>query len=222
MKIIVLIQISIASILISNFIFTRFIGLCPFFGISKKMSSAVGMGMAVIFVMTLSSFLCWIVDATILTNRDFIHAFIPGVPPEYDLTFMRTIVFILIIAALVQFVEMVLQKYSPILYTAMGIYLPLITTNCAVLAVVIINTQINEFTGENYTFIESIVSGMMSGVGFTLALILMASIREKLDLADIPRYLRGLPVAFITAGLMAIAFMGFCGLNFFSGTGGQP
>jgi electron transport complex protein RnfA len=197
-----LIGISIGAVLINNFVLSRFIGLCPFFGVSKKLSSATGMGMAVIFVMALASSFTWMINAYILL--------------PYNVQYLQTIVFILVIAALVQLVEMALQKYSPSLYEALGIYLPLITTNCAVLGVAIINTGINQFTGAQFTFIESIVNGIMSGIGFMFALVLMAGIREKLELANVPELLEGLPIVFITAGLMALAFLGFAGLNFFS------
>ncbi len=201
-----LVQISIGAILINNFVLSRFLGLCPFFGVSKKLSSAIGMGMAVIFVMTAASMFTWIIQNFILT--------------KYNVEFMQTIVFILVIASLVQLVEMVLQKFSPVLYDSLGIFLPLITTNCAILGVAILNTEINPYTGSTYSFLEAIVNGIMSGVGFTLALVLMAGIREKLELANIPKALEGLPIAFITAGLMAIAFLGFSGLNFFPNIGG--
>ncbi|MBN1603116.1 MAG: RnfABCDGE type electron transport complex subunit A [Chitinispirillaceae bacterium] len=197
-----LIGISIGAVLINNFVLSRFIGLCPFFGVSKKLSSATGMGMAVIFVMGLASSFTWLINSFILQ--------------PYHVEYLQTIVFILVIAALVQLVEMALQKYSPSLYEALGIYLPLITTNCAVLGVAIINTGLNQFTGAPFTFIESVVNGIMSGIGFMFALILMAGIREKLELADVPELLDGLPIVFITAGLMALAFLGFSGLNFFS------
>lgn len=197
-----LISISIGAIFISNFVLSRFLGLCPFLGVSKKISSAVGMGMAVIFVMTIASGFTWIINRFVLV--------------KYDVEFLRTIVFILVIASLVQLVEMTLQKYSPALYEALGIFLPLITTNCAVLGVALINTEINPVTGLNFTFFETIVNGSMSGVGFMLALLLMAGLREKLELANIPKNLEGLPISFITAGLMALAFLGFAGLNFFA------
>jgi electron transport complex protein RnfA len=196
-----IIQISIAAVLIQNFVLARFLGLCPFFGVSKKLSSATGMGMAVIFVMTVASMFTWWIDKSILI----------GMGVEY----LRTIVFILVIASLVQLLEMVLQKFSPALYESLGIYLPLITTNCAILGVAIINTGVNAFSGTAYSFVESAVNGAASGVGFTLALVLMAGLRERLELADIPKSLDGLPIAFITAGLMALAFLGFSGLSFF-------
>ncbi len=211
-----LIQISIAAVLINNFVLARFLGLCPFFGVSKKLSSAVGMGMAVVFVMTVASMFTRIIKFWVLVP-DSIN---PSVIVTEDLGYLQTIVYILVIASLVQLVEMALQKFSPALYEALGIYLPLITTNCAILGVALLNSKDNVFTGETYTFAESLVNGIMSGVGFTLALVLMAGIREKLDLANTPKPLRGLPVAFVTAGLMAIAFLGFSGLDFFSTVGG--
>ena len=200
-NIVSLVQISIAAILINNFVLARFLGLCPFMGVSKKLSSAIGMGIAVIFVMTVASMFSWIIYNYVLVPR--------------DVTYLYTIVFILVIASLVQLVEMILQKFSPALYEALGIFLPLITTNCAILGVAVLNT-----VTENYNFIESIVNGITSGIGFTLALVLMAGIREKLELANIPKPLEGLPIAFIAAGLMAIAFLGFSGLNFFQNIGG--
>jgi electron transport complex protein RnfA len=201
-----LIGISIGAVLINNFVLSRFLGLCPFFGVSKKLSSAIGMGMAVIFVMAIASSFTWVINSYILV--------------KFGVDYLQTIVFILVIAALVQLVEMALQKYSPALYEALGIYLPLITTNCAVLGVAIINTGINQLTGNPYSFIESLVNGVTSGVGFMLALILMAGIREKLELANVPKAMEGLPITFITAGLMALAFLGFAGLNFFKSFGG--
>jgi electron transport complex protein RnfA len=201
-----IVQISIASVLIQNFVLARFLGLCPFFGVSKKLSSATGMGLAVVFVMTISTMFTWWIDSAILKAM--------GV--EY----LQTIVFILVIASLVQLLEMFLQKFSPALYESLGIYLPLMATNCAIVGVTFINTGVNKFTGEYYTFVESVVDGIASGVGFTLALILMAGLRERLDLSDTPKSLEGLPIAFITAGLMALAFLGFSGLSFFPAGGG--
>ncbi len=201
-----LVEISIGAIFINNFVLSRCLGLCPFFGVSKKVSSAAGMGAAVIFVMTIASSFTWAVNYYVLIR--------------YQVEFLQTLVFILIIAGLVQTVEMTLQKYSPALYEALGIYLPHITTNCAVLGAAIINTGMNPTTGLPYTFIESLVNGSMSGLGFTLVLLLMAGIREKTEFASVPKALEGLPIAFITAGLMALAFLGFSGLNFFSASGG--
>lgn len=185
--------ISILAIFVNNFILARFLGLCPFFGVSKKLESAVGMGLAVIFVMTLASAVTW-------TLWNFVLL-------PLHLEFLDTIVFILVIAALVQFVEMAIKKTLPVLYQALGIFLPLITTNCAVLGVAQLN--ISEY-GDN--FFLSLLNGLFSGVGFTLALVLMAGLREKLDLAEIPAPLRGMPIAFVTASLMALAFLGFSGM----------
>ena len=191
----------IGAIFISNFVLMRFLGLCPFVGVSKDSDSALGMGMAVIFVMTMASLVTWFVYNYVL------------VPLE--ITYLRTIAFILVIATLVQFVEMVIEKTSPALHKSLGIYLPLITTNCAVLGVGVVN--VNEFmvTGlpRNASFIFTVVHGLSAGIGFTLALILMAAIRERLDLVDVPESMRGIPITFIVAGLMAMAFMGFAGLK---------
>ncbi|MCL2183375.1 MAG: RnfABCDGE type electron transport complex subunit A [Chitinispirillia bacterium] len=201
-----IVQISIGAVLIQNFVLARFLGLCPFLGVSRKLSSATGMGMAVMFVMTIASMCIWWVDQTILIAM---HE-----------EFLRTIVFILIIASLVQLMELVMQKFTPALYESLGIYLPLAATNCAILGVVIINTGANPYTGEAFTFIEATVNGAAAGLGFLLALVLMAGLRERLDLADVPKAMEGFPIAFITAGLMALAFLGFSGLSFFPGTGG--
>ncbi len=191
----------IGAIFISNFVLMRFLGLCPFVGVSKDSDSALGMGMAVIFVMTMASLVTWFVYNYIL------------VPLE--ITYLRTIAFILVIATLVQFVEMVIEKTSPALHKSLGIYLPLITTNCAVLGVAVVN--VNEFMvtelPRNASFIFTVVHGLAAGIGFTLALILMAAIRERLDLGEVPESMRGIPITFIVAGLMAIAFMGFAGLK---------
>lgn len=194
-----LLVIVVGSILINNFVLTRFLGLCPYIGVSKKLDSAIGMGLAVIFVMTLASLATWIIYYYLLDKETNIWGL--------DLTFLRTIAFILVIAGLVQFVEMVIQKTAPALYNALGIYLPLITTNCAVLGVAVLNID------DGYTFIEAVVNGLAAGVGFTIALVLMAGIRERLELADIPKPLQGIPIAFIMAGLMSIAFLGFSGLS---------
>jgi len=204
-EIISIIQISIAAVLIQNFVLARFLGLCPFFGVSKKLSSALGMGTAVVFVMIVASMFTWWINESILIGM--------------DVEYLRTIVFILVIASLVQLLEMVLQKFSPTLYESLGIYLPLITTNCAILGVAIINTGVNRFTGSAYTLLEATVNGAASGVGFLLALILMAGLRERLELSDVPKAMEGLPIAFITAGLMALAFLGFSGLSFFPAGG---
>ena len=188
-----LLAITLGAILANNFIFSQFLGICPFLGVSKKVDTAVGMGIAVTFVMGLASAVCYLVNTFIL---------IP-----LDLMYMQTVAFILVIASLVQFIEMFLQKSMPSLYTALGVYLPLITTNCAVLGVVLLNVQ------NNYNFISSVVYGITGGLGFLLAIVLFASIRERLVFADYPKSFDGFPVALVTAGLMALAFMGFSGLK---------
>ena len=188
-----LLAIMLGAILANNFIFSQFLGCCPFLGVSKKVDTAVGMGVAVTFVMGLASAVCFVVNKYIL---------IP-----LDLAYMQTVAFILVIASLVQFIEMFFQKAMPALYTALGVYLPLITTNCAVLGVVLLNVQ------NGYNFIESVVYGITGGLGFLLAIVLFASIRERLVFADYPKCWDGFPIALITAGLMALAFMGFSGLK---------
>ena len=193
MEIFKLLSITLGAILANNFIFSQFLGCCPFLGVSKKVDTAVGMGVAVTFVMGLASAVCFVVNKYIL---------IP-----LDLDYMQTVAFILVIASLVQFIEMFLQKAMPALYTALGVYLPLITTNCAVLGVVLLNVQ------NGYNFIESVVYGITGGLGFLLAIVLFASIRERLVFADYPKCWDGFPIALITAGLMALAFMGFSGLK---------
>ena len=193
MEIFKLLSITLGAILANNFIFSQFLGCCPFLGVSKKVDTAVGMGVAVTFVMGLASAVCFVVNRFIL---------IP-----LDLAYMQTVAFILVIASLVQFIEMFLQKAMPALYTALGVYLPLITTNCAVLGVVLLNVQ------NGYNFIESVVYGITGGLGFLLAIVLFASIRERLVFADYPKCWDGFPIALITAGLMALAFLGFSGLK---------
>ena len=193
MEIFKLLSITLGAILANNFIFSQFLGCCPFLRVSKKVDTAVGMGVAVTFVMGLASAVCFVVNKYIL---------IP-----LDLAYMQTVAFILVIASLVQFIEMFLQKAMPALYTALGVYLPLITTNCAVLGVVLLNVQ------NGYNFIESVVYGITGGLGFLLAIVLFASIRERLVFADYPKCWDGFPIALITAGLMALAFMGFSGLK---------
>ncbi|MCI8739680.1 MAG: electron transport complex subunit RsxA [Oscillibacter sp.] len=188
-----LLAISLGAILSNNFIFSQFLGICPFLGVSKKVDTAVGMGIAVTFVMGLASAITWLVNTFILV--------------KFDLMYMQTVAFILVIASLVQFIEMFLQKSMPTLYTALGVYLPLITTNCAVLGVALLNIQ------NNYNFIESVVYGITGGLGFLLAIVLFASIRERLVFADYPKCWDGFPIALVTAGLMALAFMGFSGLQ---------
>ncbi|MBA7652196.1 Na(+)-translocating ferredoxin:NAD(+) oxidoreductase complex subunit A [subsurface metagenome] len=183
------IGIIITFALINNFILTQFLGLCPFIGVSRKMDSAVGMGFAVIFVMSMASLATWVLYRLILV--------------PLGIEFLQTITFILIIATLVQFVEMVIQKISPPLYKALGIYLPLITTNCAVLGIALIAVR------SDYDALESFVAGFAAGLGFLLAILVMSSIREKLDTEWVPKPFKGIPIAFITAGLMALAFMAF-------------
>ncbi|MBQ1334785.1 MAG: electron transport complex subunit RsxA [Clostridia bacterium] len=188
-----LFQIALGAVLVENFIFNKFLGCCPFLGVSKKVETASGMGMAVTFTMTIASAITWLIQHFILD--------------VFGLGFMQTVVFILVIASLVQFIEMALQKMMPALYSSLGIYLPLITTNCAVLGVALLNIQ------NDYNFIESIVYGFTAAVGFTLAIVLFASVRERLEYSDIPKSFEGLPIALVSASLMAIAFMGFSGLK---------
>ena len=188
-----LLAITLGAVLANNFIFSQFLGICPFLGVSKKVDTAIGMGFAVTFVMGLASAVCFLVNNFILV--------------PLDLGYMQTVAFILVIASLVQFIEMFLQKAMPSLYTALGVYLPLITTNCAVLGVVLLNVQ------SNYNFISSVVYGITGGIGFMVAIVLFASIRERLVFAEYPKSFEGFPIALITAGLMALAFMGFSGLK---------
>lgn len=188
-----MIVILLSAILTQNFVLSKTLGICPFLGVSKKLDSAVGMSVAVTFVMVLATAATWPIQTYLLD--------------KYELGYMQTIVFILVIAALVQLVEMALKKFLPPLYEALGIYLPLITTNCAVLGVVLLNVQ------NSYGFIESVVYGITGGLGFLLAIVLFASIRERLVFADYPKCWDGFPIALITAGLMALAFMGFSGLK---------
>ena len=187
-----LLAITLGAVLANNFIFSQFLGICPFLGVSKKVDTAVGMGVAVTFVMGLASAITWLVNLLLV---------------KLGLDYMQTVAFILVIAALVQFIEMFLQKAMPSLYTALGVYLPLITTNCAVLGVALLNIQ------NNYNFISSVVYGITGGLGFLLAIVLFASIRERLVFADYPKSFEGFPIALVTAGLMALAFMGFSGLK---------
>ena len=188
-----LLLIIVSSALVNNVVLSQFMGLCPFLGVSKTTDTAAGMGGAVIFVITLSSFVTSVIYKLILQ--------------PLDLTYLQTIVFILIIAALVQFVEMFLKKSSPSLYNALGVYLPLITTNCAVLGVALINVQ------KSYGIVESVVNGLATAVGFTIAIVLMAGIREKTEYNDVPESFKGSPIVLLTACLMAIAFFGFSSLK---------
>ncbi len=182
----------VSCVITNNFIFSRFLGCCPFLGVSNKVETAVSMGIAVTFVMTLASLITYIIYHFVLL--------------PLSLSFMQTISFILVIAALVQFVEMFLKKASPSLYSALGIYLPLITTNCAVLGVATLNVN------NDYNLIYSVVSGCFGGIGFLLAITLMAGVRERLESSKIPECMKGFPISLVTAGLMAMAFMGFNGL----------
>ncbi len=198
MEINTLFVILISTIFINNYVLSQMLGLCPFLGVSKKLDSAIGMGLAVIFVMGLSSFFTFIIYKYVLV--------------PFDITYLTTIAFILIIAGFVQFVEMVIEKVSPVLYYSLGIFLPLITTNCAVLGVTVLNIE-SGFVNSNMGLLMAVVQGVGGGIGFTLALILMAGIRERLEVADIPEHMKGLPITFIVAGLMAMAFLGFSGMK---------
>lgn len=211
-------QIIILSIFINNFVVSRFLGLCPYMGVSKQLDSAIGMGMGVTFVMTMASLVTWLLYTFFLSPTYYnIFYTVFNIPIDQvpDLTFLRTIVFILVIAALVQFIEMYIQKVSPTLYRALGIYLPLITTNCAILGVAVLNIDMFFAEGlpKENSFIHTLVQAFSAGIGFLLVLILMAGIREKLELANVPKPLRGVPIAFIMAGLMSIAFLGFAGMK---------
>ena len=187
-----LLIIAIGAALVNNVVLSQFLGLCPFLGVSKKINTAAGMGGAVIGVITISSAICSLI-------YDFILV-------PLDLTYLYTIVFTLVIAALVQFVEMFLKKTSPALYEALGVYLPLITTNCAVLGIALTNVQ------NGYNFIESVVAGFGTAVGFTIAIVIMAGIRERIEFNDVPESFQGMPIVLLTAGLMSIAFFGFAGI----------
>ena len=182
----------VGSIFVSNIVLTQFLGICPFLGVSTKISTSVGMGAAVLFVMTLATMTTWIFQYYVLD--------------PFGLGFMQTIVFILVIAALVQMVEIILKKVSPSLYQALGVFLPLITTNCAVLGVAILTIQ------KHFNLLEGVTFAVANALGFTLALIIFAGIREHLDLMEVPKGMRGIPVALVTAGILALAFMGFTGM----------
>ena len=184
----------IAALLSQNFILVKFYGICPFMGVSKKIDTALGMGVAVTFVMALASAVCYGVNLILIA---------------LNLQYMQTVSFILVIAALVQVVEMFLKKFVPALYKALGVFLPLITTNCAVLGVVLVNVQ------EGYDLLLSTVNGTAGGLGFTLAIVLFASVRERVNKAECPECFKGFPMALIAAGLLALAFMGFSGLSIF-------
>jgi len=197
----------ISMVFVTNFVLARFLGLCPFIGVSKKTSNAVGMGLAVIFVMTLASAATYVVYTYVLSGGE---KNIFGLSPANDLVpVLKVVSYILIIAALVQLVEIILKKTSPALYRALGIFLPLITTNCAVMGVALLNTTDASKMVRRMGFAGAIVQGFGAGVGFMLALILMSAIRERLEISNVPKPLRGIPIALITASLMALAFMGF-------------
>lgn len=187
-----LLTILVSTVFVNNFVLSRFLGICPFFGVSQKTETATGMGLAVTFVITMASAITYFVYHSILD--------------PLGIGYLQTLTFILIIASLVQFIELVIKKISPGLYNAMGVFLPLITTNCVVLGVTIINIQ------EQYTFIQAVTSGLGAALGFFLALLLLAGVREKLEIADIPKALEGVPIALVAAGLMSIAFSGFSGI----------
>ena len=189
-----LLGILLSAILTENFILVKFYGICPFMGVSKKIDTALGMGMAVTFVMALASAACYAVNLALVA---------------LELEYMQTVVFILVIASIVQVVEMFLKKSVPALYKALGVFLPLITTNCAVLGVALVNVQ------EGYDFLLSVVNGAAGGLGFTLSIVLFASVRERVDKADCPESFRGFPIALVAAGLLALAFMGFSGMKIF-------
>lgn len=193
-----LLLIAVGAALVNNVVLSQSLGLCPFLGVSKKVETAAGMGGAVIFVLTISSFITSLIYKFILANDAILNG---------RLVYLQTIVFILVIAALVQFVEMLLKKMMPPLYNALGVYLPLITTNCAVLGVALKNVQ------KDYGILASVVNGFATAVGFTIAIVIMAGIREKTEHNDVPESFRGMPIVLVTAGLMAIAFFGFSGLN---------
>ncbi len=196
-----LIMIAISAILINNFILSKFLGLCPFIGVSKETKPALSMGGAVTFVMIMASLVTWLAHRFILL--------------PYEITYLRTITFILVIATFVQFVEIVIQKMSPQLFRAFGIYLPLITTNCAVLGVALLNSNMffSEGIARENSLLMALIQGLSAGVGFTLAIFLMSGIRERLELADVPKSLKGIAITFIVAALMSMAFLGFSGFK---------
>ena len=190
-----LLSIGLAAVLVNNFVLSQFLGICPFMGVSKKVDTALGMGMAVTFVMGVASLFAWVVNEFVLV--------------PLGLTYLQTLAYILVIASLVQFVEMFLQKSMPSLYEALGVYLPLITTNCAVLGVALQNTQ------NGYNLFNSIVYGVTGGIGFLVAIVLFASVRERMEFSECPKSFEGFPIALVAAGLIALAFGGFSGLSIF-------
>lgn len=188
-----LVLLSLTTILANNYVLVKFLGICPFLGVSKKVGTAVGMSVAVTFVMTVASVVTYFVQMLLVAA---------------GIEYMQTVAFILVIAVLVQLVEMAVQKFSPALYGALGIYLPLITTNCAVLGVALLNVQ------EGFDFVHTLVYSFSAGLSFMLAIVLFAGVRERLETADIPKHLQGFPIALVTAGLLALAFLGFSGMKF--------
>jgi Na+-translocating ferredoxin:NAD+ oxidoreductase subunit A len=182
----------VGAVFVNNFVLARFLGICPFLGVSKKVETALGMGMAVVFVMTVAAVVTWLIQYYVLN--------------PFGIEYLQTIAFILVVASLVQLVEMIIQKASPVLYQSLGIFLPLITTNCAVLGVAVLNIQ------KDYTFLETIIFALGAAAGFTLAMVLFAGLRERLDLCPVPASFRGTGIALISAGLLSLAFMGFAGL----------
>lgn len=186
-----LISILLTAILTQNFILAKFLGICPFLGVSKKLNTAMGMSVAVIFVMAISTAVTYPINSLLM---------------KHDLEYLQTIVFILVIAALVQLVEIILKKYIPSLYSALGIYLPLITTNCAVLGVVLLNID------NGYTFVQSMFNSVGAGLGFMLAMVMFAGVRERLESCDIPKFMRGLPITLVAASLVSVSFLGFTGI----------
>ena len=194
-----IITISLGAILINNFIFSQFLGCCPFLGCSNKVDTAMGMGLAVVFVMGLASAICWVINEYILV--------------KLGLEFLQTLAFILVIAALVQLVEMFLKKSVPSLYSALGIYLPLITTNCAVLGVVILNIDnITEYAAYGFGFGHAMMNSFAAGAGFMLAMVIFAGVRSRLETADVPKFMEGLPITLVAASIVSLSFLGFSGL----------
>jgi len=198
-----IVLIVISAALVNNYVLARYLGICPFLGVSKKVETAVGMSAAVMFVMVLASVITYVVQEVVLQPTWLAKLGVQNIP---DLRFLQTLAFILVIASLVQFVEMMIQKTNPSLYSALGVYLPLITTNCAVLGVAVINIK------EGFNLLETIANSFGAALGFGLAIILFAGVRERLEYSDIPKAFKGFPIALIAAGLMSVAFLGFNGL----------
>ncbi len=195
----VLVFIFVGSAIVNNFVLSKFLGICPFLGVSKKVETSIGMGGAVAFVMVLASAITYIIKVYIMDN-------LQKIMPEINVNVLQTIIFILVIASLVQFVEIILKRFIPSLYQSLGVFLPLITTNCAVLGVTIMNMD------ESYNLLESIINSLGAAVGFTIAIVLFAGIRERLEMADVPKTFKGYPISLITAGLLSLVFLGFSSL----------